>query len=146
MDLLWAAGELREVMAIDVTPELWQVLLNHAQPEWVLPPSTSSSTTTAGGAVVPWLPQQVSSAGREPFSPFSASAGSGAGDGSSAAAGSGGGASDGGCSVGGIPIQVLSMVQAYGDWYVQVRGGIGQQPAWLTTWLVPAGKLVCFCG
>jgi len=122
MDLLWAAGELREVVDIDVTPDLWQVLLNHAQPDWVLPPSSSTAAQAgagAGGAVVPWLPQ-VSSAGREPFSPFSASAGSGAGDGSTGV-GSGGGASDGGaCSLGGVPIQVFSIVQTYGDWYVQV--------------------------
>ncbi|KAF8063811.1 hypothetical protein HT031_003668 [Scenedesmus sp. PABB004] len=37
-DLLWAAGELSAVLRFDARPELWQVLLNHAQPGWVLPP------------------------------------------------------------------------------------------------------------
>lgn len=118
-DVLWAAAELREVLSVDVTPELWQVLLNHAQPEWVLPPSSSGALMAAasGGAMVPWLPQ-VSSAG-QPFSPFSASAG---GDVGSSAAGSGGGASEGGaCPTGGVPIEVFGMIQAFGEWYVQVR-------------------------
>lgn len=126
-DILWAAAELREVLDIDVTPELWQVLLNHAQPNWVLPPSSSSalytaaSAAAAGCAVVPWLPQ-VSSAG-QPLSPFTGSAGtfSGGGDGGSNAAGSGGGAGDGDYGAAGVPIEAFSMVQAYGEWYVQVR-------------------------
>jgi hypothetical protein len=127
-DILWAAAELREVLDIDVTPELWQVLLNHAQPNWVLPPSSSSSSAlhmtasaAAAGAVVPWLPQ-VSSAG-QPLSPFTGSGAtfSGGGDGGSSAAGSGGGACDGDYGSAGVPIEAFSMVQAYGEWYVQVR-------------------------
>jgi hypothetical protein len=120
-DVLWAAAELREVLNVDVTPELWQVLLNHAQPEWVLPPSSSGALTAAasGGAMVPWLPQ-VSSAG-QPLSPFSGSAG---GDLGSSAGGSGGCVNEGGdCPTGGVPIEVFGMVQALGEWYVQVRRG-----------------------
>lgn len=121
-DVLWAAAELREVLNIDVTPELWQVLLQHAQPEWVLFPSSSGAVLTAasGGAMVPWLPQTAST-GKEPFSPFTPSGGSAGGDPGSSAAGSGGGASEGdGCATGGVPIEVFGMIQAFGEWYVQV--------------------------
>lgn len=121
-DMLWAAAELREVLDIDVTPELWQVLLNHAQPDWVLPPSSSGALPEAAGAgaVVPWLPQ-MSSTGKEPFSPFTPSSGSGGGEAGSSAGCSGGGASEGGgCATGGVPIEVFGMIQAFGEWYVQV--------------------------
>jgi hypothetical protein len=108
------------VLNIDVTPELWQVLLNHAQPDWVLPPSASNTTAgAASGAVVPWLPQP-SSPGREPFSPFTASAGSAGGDGSQAACSGGGASEGGGCGTAGVPIEVFSMTQAYGEWFIQV--------------------------
>jgi hypothetical protein len=120
-DMLWAAAGLREVLNIDVTPELWQVLLNHAQPDWVLPPSSSGGALQgAGGAVVPWLPQTAST-GKEPFSPFTPSSGSAGGEAGSSAGGSGGGASEGGgCATGGVPIEVFGMIQAFGEWYVQV--------------------------
>lgn len=121
-DILWAAAELREVLDIDVAPELWQVLLNHAQPDWVLPSSSSNTAAAAGGAVVPWLPQP-SSPGREPFSPFTASAGSAGGDGSQAACSGGGASEGGGCGTAGVPIEVFSMTQAYGEWFIQVGSG-----------------------
>lgn len=119
-DMLWAAAELREVLNIDVTPELWQVLLNHAQPDWVLPPSSNGGALQgAGGAVVPWLPQTAST-GKEPFSPFTPSSGSAGGEAGSSAGGSSGGASEGGgCATGGVPIEVFGMIQAFGEWYVQ---------------------------
>jgi hypothetical protein len=120
-DVLWAAAELREVLHVDVTPELWQVLLNHAQPEWVVPPSSSTTTTTLqpAGSALPWLQHAGSSPGR--FGTMLPSAGSSGVEGGSTAAGSAGGASDGsGCAVGGVHVEVFSMVQAYGEWYVQV--------------------------
>jgi hypothetical protein len=136
-DLLWATAELREVLSIDVTPDLWQVLLSHAQPHWVLPPaSAAAAAALVGGgggsagaraaALRPWLLQPVSSAGRDQLNGApSASAG---GDGSSSvAASSAGGAAAGAASSAGasgprgsgVPVPVVSMVQAYGEWFTQ---------------------------
>lgn len=119
MDLLWASCELREVLSTDVTPELWQVLLNHAQPDWVVPSGNHGARLSgpSAGPGTPWLPQ-LSSAGQL-LSPFTS--GSVGGDSGLNQAGSGGGVSDGACSANGVPVQVFSMIQCYGEWYVQVR-------------------------
>lgn len=94
-DLLWASAELHQVLGVDVRPELWQVLLNHAQPDWVVPPSRSEAAEEGG------LLQTANSEG------MAADCLPGQGDPAA------------GYSSSGIPMQLHSMVSAYGEWYMQ---------------------------
>lgn len=96
-DLLWATAELHQVLAVDVWPELWQVLLNHAQPDWVLPPHCTSSAQ----AQLAQLRNGLEDSGAPDESAGSSTAGA-----------------EAGCSNSGIPFQLQSMVLAYGDWYM----------------------------
>lgn len=118
-DLLWATAELHQVLCIDVRPELWQVLLNHAQPDWVLPPTcTPSASTSKQGPMAGAAPQlarasRIEDGQQDGFD----------GPGDAATQGAAGEA----CSSSGIPVQLHGMVLAYGEWYVNhvVRDGRG---------------------
>lgn len=118
-DLLWATAELQQVLCIDVRPELWQVLLNHAQPDWVLPPTcTPSASTSKQGPMAGAAPQlarasRIEDGQQDGFD----------GPGDAATQGAAGEA----CSSSGIPVQLHGMVLAYGEWYVNhvVRDGRG---------------------
>eukprot|EP00878_Enallax_costatus_P010261 GHUV01010711.1.p1 GENE.GHUV01010711.1~~GHUV01010711.1.p1 ORF type:complete len:604 (+),score=239.17 GHUV01010711.1:1353-3164(+) len=107
-DLLWASAELHQVLAIDVRPELWQVLLNHAQPDWVVPASCRNTAVA---------PSWGSGAGASPEQGQVAGGADSAAD-PSRTSDDGHGAQPG-YSSSGIPVQLHSMVQAYGEWYMQ---------------------------
>lgn len=107
-DLLWASAELHQVLAIDVRPELWQVLLNHAQPDWVVP--TSCRTTAAA---------QDWGSGAGAASNDAQAAGGADAFVDPVRAGPAGQAAQANYSSSGVPVQLHSIVQAYGDWYMQ---------------------------
>jgi hypothetical protein len=118
-DLLWATAELHQVLSIDVRPELWQVLLNHAQPDWVLPPACTPSTSAAKQGPMAGAVPQLARATRMDDGQTDGPDASG----DSVVQGAGGKA----CSSSGIPVQLHGMVLAYGEWYMShvVRDGRG---------------------
>jgi hypothetical protein len=118
-DLLWATAELHQVLCIDVRPELWQVLLNHAQPDWVLPPTCTPSTSTAKQGPMAGAAPQLARASRIEDGQYEDADGSGDAAGQATAGEA--------CSSSGIPVQLHGMVLAYGEWYMShvVRDGRG---------------------
>jgi hypothetical protein len=107
------------VLSVDVRPELWQVLLNHAQPDWVLPPNcTPSASTAKQGPMAGAVPQLARATRMEDGQTDRPDA-----SGDSVVQGPVGEA----CSSSGIPVQLHGMVLAYGEWYMShvVRDGRG---------------------
>jgi hypothetical protein len=120
-DLLWSTAELHQVLSVDVRPELWQVLLNHAQPDWVLPPSCTPSTSAAKPGPMAGAVPQLARATRMMDD------GSTEGPDASGDSALQGAAGEECSSSSGIPVQLHGMVLAYGEWYMShvVRDGRG---------------------
>jgi hypothetical protein len=128
-----------------------QVLLNHAQPEWAFPPAPDSSEAAPTASKLParsssWLPRspgpsrpieakallrdgkETSSADESAMGAAAAAAGMQQPEPAVAAAGTAREACEAVTVNAGIQVQLNSIVDAYGDWYVQqvVRDVKGQ--------------------